>query len=148
MQESIDKLTEAFKASARRWEMIVYPSVFAFIILAAYGFYLVYSLAKDVHYLAISVDSHMTVLAANMQNVSENVGTMSQSIVQMETDLESIDDQMGALNGIERHISVIDDSINGMSFSVYQMQQATNQLSRDVHKVQRPISAMTRWMPW
>ncbi|MGB5640738.1 MAG: hypothetical protein WBM63_16620, partial [Sedimenticolaceae bacterium] len=48
-----DRLSEVFESSARRWELIVYPSLFAFIILAAYGFYLIYNLAKDVHYLAI-----------------------------------------------------------------------------------------------
>ncbi len=70
---SMDRLSEAFETSARRWELIVYPSLFAFIILAAYGFFLVYSLAKDVHYLAVSVDSNMTVLASNMQSVSDNM---------------------------------------------------------------------------
>ena len=43
---SMDRLSEAFESSARRWELIVYPSLFAFIILAAYGFFLVYSLAS------------------------------------------------------------------------------------------------------
>ena len=55
---AIDRLSQTFETSAKRWELIVYPSLFAFIILAAYGFYLVFSLAKDVHYLAISVDSN------------------------------------------------------------------------------------------
>ncbi|MFN2168328.1 MAG: hypothetical protein ACK2U9_18960, partial [Anaerolineae bacterium] len=54
---AIERLSQAFETSAKRWELIVYPSLFAFIILAAYGFYLVFSLAKDIHYLAISVDS-------------------------------------------------------------------------------------------
>ena len=41
------RLSEVFESSARRWELIVYPSLFAFIILAAYGFYLIYNLARD-----------------------------------------------------------------------------------------------------
>jgi hypothetical protein len=51
---ALDRLSHAFETSAKRWELIVYPSMFAFIILASYGFYLVFSLAKDVHYLAMS----------------------------------------------------------------------------------------------
>ena len=50
-QYSMDRLSMAFETSARRWELIVYPSLFAFILLAAYGFYLIFSLAKDVHFL-------------------------------------------------------------------------------------------------
>ena len=38
---AMDRLSQAFENSARRWELIVYPTLFAFIILAAYGFYLV-----------------------------------------------------------------------------------------------------------
>ena len=59
----MDRLSLAFETSARRWELIVYPTLFAFIILAAYGFYLIFSLARDVHYLAMTVDSNMTVVA-------------------------------------------------------------------------------------
>mgnify|MGYP001087431108 CR=1 FL=1 len=77
---AMDRLSHAFETSAKRWELIVYPTLFAFIILAAYGFYLVFSLAKDVHYLAISVDSNMTVLASNMQSMSDNVSQMSSSV--------------------------------------------------------------------
>ena len=41
--DGMDRLSAAFETSARRWELIVYPSLFAFVILAAYGFYLVFS---------------------------------------------------------------------------------------------------------
>ena len=34
---AIDRLSQSFAASAKRWELIVYPSLFAFMILAAYG---------------------------------------------------------------------------------------------------------------
>jgi len=78
--EEYARLSEVFESSAKRWELIVYPSLFAFIILAAYGFYLIYNLAKDVHYLAISVDTNMTTLAGNMQNVSENMGQLTTNI--------------------------------------------------------------------
>ena len=77
---SNDRLAQVFESSARRWELIVYPSLFAFIILAAYGFYLIFNLAKDVHYLAISVDTNMTVLASNMQSVSDNMGQLSANV--------------------------------------------------------------------
>jgi len=81
----MDRLSNAFETSARPWELIVYPSLFAFIILAAYGFYLIFSLAKDVHYLAIRVDSNMTVLTSNMQSVSDNIVQLSGNVRIMAT---------------------------------------------------------------
>ena len=32
--DSLDRLARAFESSARRWELIVYPALFAFIVLA------------------------------------------------------------------------------------------------------------------
>ena len=87
---AMERLSHAFETSARRWELIVYPSMFAFIILAAYGFYLVFSLAKDVHYMAISIDTNMTVLASNMQSMSDNVSLMSGNVRLMATSVESM----------------------------------------------------------
>ena len=92
----LERLSAAFESSARRWELIVYPSLFAFIILAAYGFYLVYSLAKDVHYLAISVDSNLTVLAGNMQSVSENMGQLTANVRSMTVTMDAIDNKPAA----------------------------------------------------
>jgi hypothetical protein len=100
---AIDRLSQAFETSAKRWELIVYPSLFAFIILAAYGFYLVFSLAKDVHYLAISVDSNMTVLASNMQSISDNVGQMSANVRTMAVSVESISRDVTTLEPMLQH---------------------------------------------
>lgn len=41
MTSCLDKFSRTFEASARRWELVVYPSLLAFIILAAYGFFLI-----------------------------------------------------------------------------------------------------------
>lgn len=38
VDSSFERLSKAFETSARRWELIVYPSLFGFILLAGYGF--------------------------------------------------------------------------------------------------------------
>ena len=108
--QSFDRLSAAFENSARRWELIVYPSLFAFILLAAYGFYLVYSLAKDVHYLAISVDTNMTVLAGNMQSVSKNLNTMTAS-------MDSINNKVATLEPMLDNMSSMNRSMQSMSLA-------------------------------
>ncbi len=106
---AIDHLSQSFEASAKRWELIVYPSLFAFIILAAYGFYLVFSLANDVHYLAISVDSNMTVLASsmqvisdNMRQISANIRAMSGSVDSMSRDVKTLEPMLASIVNMDR----------------------------------------------
>ena len=64
LSESLDELTKTFTASARRWQMIMMPSLFAFIILATYGFFLIYSLTKDVGSMATEMAIGKDVLDA------------------------------------------------------------------------------------
>ena len=149
---SIERLSEAFENSARRWELIVYPSLFAFIILAAYGFYLVYSLAKDVHYLAISVDSNMTVLASNMQSVSNdmhhlqtNVRSMSQNVQTMATNLSDINQNVSTLEPMLTNMNSMDRSIQSINYATHNMRY---DMAGTNHSVSRPMSFMNTFMPW
>ena len=142
---SIERLSETFENSARRWELIVYPSLFAFIILAAYGFYLVYSLANDVHYLAVSVDTNMTVLANNMQSVSENMDNMTVNIQSMSGHMEEINHKMTVLEPMLTNIDSMDNSIQSMSRTTYDMRA---DISRMNNNISRPMNFMNNFMPW
>jgi methyl-accepting chemotaxis protein len=142
---AIDRLSQAFETSAKRWELIVYPSLFAFIILAAYGFYLVFSLAKDVHYLAISVDSNMTVLASNMQSMSDNVGQMSANVRTMAVSVESISRDVSTLEPMLTSMEAIDQSVQAMTYTTGHMSGDMAVMNRNIS---RPMNFMSRFMPW
>jgi hypothetical protein len=142
---AIDRLSQAFETSARRWELIVYPTLFAFIILAAYGFYLVFSLAKDVHYLAISVDSNMTVLASNMQAISDNVGQMSANVRTMAVSVESISRDVSTLEPMLTSMETMDQAIQSMTYSTSNMRDDMRLMN---HNIGRPMSFMNWFMPW
>ena len=142
---AIDRLSQAFETSAKRWELIVYPSLFAFIILAAYGFYLVFSLAKDVHYLAISVDTNMTVMASNMQSMSDNVAQMSRNVHTMAASVESMAQDVDTLQPMLA-------SIQDMDRSMRLMTQSTTSMGQDMavmnQSISRPMQFMNWFMPW
>jgi hypothetical protein len=146
------RLSEVFESSARRWELIVYPSLFAFIILAAYGFYLVYNLARDVHYLAISVDTNMTTLAGNMQNVSENMSQLTANIRAMTVTMDSIDNKVGTLEPMLANLDSMDGAIHSMTAATHTMGRATQNLQHDMgrlsYSVGRPMSVMNAFIPW
>lgn len=146
------RLSEVFESSARRWELIVYPSLFAFIILAAYGFYLIYNLARDVHYLAISVDTNMTTLAGNMQNVSENMSQLTANVRAMTVTLDAIDGKMKTLEPMLVNLDSMDGAIQSMTRATHHMGRSTHYMQADLARMNnnfgRPMSFMNSFMPW
>lgn len=146
---AIDRLSQAFETSARRWELIVYPSLFAFIILAAYGFYLVFSLAKDVHYLAISVDSNMTVLASNMQSVSDNMGQLTANVRTMTVSMDSISRDVSTLEPMLTNIEKMDQSMQSMTYATHHIRNDMALMNRNIgNGITRPMSFFNTFMPW
>jgi methyl-accepting chemotaxis protein len=142
---AIDRLSQAFETSAKRWELIVYPSLFAFIVLAAYGFYLVFSLAKDIHYLAISVDSNMTVLASNMQSISDNMGQISANVRTMSVGVDSISRDVSTLEPMLTSMETMDKAIQSMTFTTAHMRDDMSVMNRNIG---RPARFMSWFMPW
>lgn len=142
---AIDRLSQAFETSAKRWELIVYPSLFAFIILAAYGFYLIFSLAKDIHYLAISVDSNMVVMASNMQSLADNVGQMSANVRTMTVSVESISRDVSTLEPMLTSMENLDQAVQAMTFTTANMRDDMAIMNRSIS---RPMNFMNSFMPW
>ena len=143
--ECMERLADTFENSAKRWELVVYPSLFAFILLAAYGFYLVFSLAKDIHYLAITVDSNMAVVASNMQSISDNVGQMSANVRTMAVSVESISRDVSTLEPMLTSIETMDKAMRSMTFTTGNMRDDMAVMNRNFG---RPISFINRFLPW
>ena len=137
--DRMERFLTAFEASARRWEIVVYPALFAFVVLAAYGFFLVFSLTKDVSVLAESVEKSMsqnlTVVAANMQDVSANVANMSAKMDTISTEMQSIRHEVRAMN----------PSIHAMAVSTDQMRHDVGGMNRSISP---PMHFMRGFMPW
>ena len=131
MGKSLDKLSNAFMASARRWEMIVYPALFAFILLAGYGFFLIYSLTKDISRVA----DDMSQITKSMQQVSKQMDSVSMNMVVM---TQTLDSQLVSMNSMVYHVSGMNHSINQMRYDVSVLN----------NNVSRPMSFMNTFMPW
>jgi len=151
-QDGYDRLSEVFESSARRWELIIYPSLFAFIVLALYGFYLIYNLQRDVHYLAISVDTNMTTLAGNMQSVSQNMGQLTTNVRAMTVSLDSIDRKVGTLEPMLANINSMDNSMRHMTQTTQSLNTAAHGMNTHMYRMNRdigrPMRIMNTFMPW
>ena len=135
---SIDRLYQVFAASAKRWELIVYPSLLAFIILAAYGFFLVYSLTSDVGRVTKSMESitnNMATVAVNMNKVAANIDRMSADVNSVNTSMKLM-----VANTHEMNVSMkaITASMDHVRHSVAVMNNS----------VSRPMQFMNSFTPW
>lgn len=127
MGKSLDQLAKAFMASARRWEMIVYPSMVAFIILAAYGFFLIYSLTTDISRVA----DDMNKITITMEKISTNMDAMTKNMVVM---TQTVDSQSASMKEMTYHM-------RGMNMSM-------NRMRYDMTNVSRPMTFMNDFLPW
>lgn len=128
---SLDQLSKAFMASAKRWEMVVYPSLFAFMILAAYGFYLIFSLTSD----ASEIADNMNQMSQNMEKIVVHMDAMSKNMVLM---TQTVDSQSSSMKEMTHHM-------RGMNLSMNQMRHDMSIMN---NSVSRPMSFMNKFMPW
>lgn len=137
----LSDFAKSFDKSARRWELIVYPSLFAFIILAMYGFFLIYSLTQDIRTMAASIDPKMGV---NMGSLSNNIGLLSNNVELMATHLEYISDNMETMSvdmqNMATNMENITGSVNTMNGSVLGMNQNVGNLNSSLKNMDKTMS--------
>lgn len=145
MVDALDKFADTFQASARRWEIIVYPALFAFIILAAYGFYLIYSLTTNVtqvtKYMA-NVTQNMEQVSQNMQQVTTEMTLMSQSIQNMSGDTGNL---TASITNMNHQIYTMNQNIAIMTGSMNRMGTDMGHLNRSISE---PADFMNQFIPW
>jgi len=132
--DPLERLANTFDSSARRWEMVVYPSLFAFVLLAGYGFFLIYRLTHDIAILSQSVTHMAVIVSDSMPRMTKDLGTMTGSIDNMTTEVSSMSNQMDALTPMSKNIQSMTHNIGSMNRSVYGMQ-------RDMHGMNRTVSS-------
>ena len=153
--KSMERLVQSFETSARRWELVVYPSLFAFIILAAYGFFLIYSLSTDMSRVAHSVEylaDNMNTVTQNMVQVSGNLANVSHNMASVTTEMTKVADKMETMEPMSANIATMNRNIGTMTQSVQIMTASMDQVRRDMsvmnHSISRPMGAMNSFMPW
>jgi len=132
--DPLERLANTFDSSAKRWEMVVYPSLFAFVLLAGYGFFLIYRLTHDISTLSQSVTRMAVIVSDAMPRMTKDLSTMTGSIDGMSTEISSMSGQMGALTPMSKNIKSMTNNIGSMNRSVYGMQ-------RDMHGMNRTVSS-------
>lgn len=156
--DTMDRFVSAFEASARRWELIVYPALLAFVVLAAYGFFLIYTLSKDIHTLALGMDpemgknlSHISesviYLSENIRTMTRRVHNMSESVEYMSKKmdaLENLDPMLVNMRGINASMAVITQNMQVMNLTGESMRNEVGKMGQSM----RPMNFMNNFVPW
>ena len=135
--ECMERLADTFENSAKRWEIIVYPSLVAFIVLAVYGFYLVYTLSRDVHNLNLTIATLTISVDRNMNEMTNTIRTMDHTMVKMGNNIGHMD---GNIKSMTQNIATMTHNTNSMAASTYYMQ-------RNIRDVARPMNMFSNFMP-
>ena len=126
------RLADTFDKSARRWEMVVYPSMFAFILLAGYGFYLIYHLTHDIAVLSHSVTRMATIVSDATPRVTSDMRDMSQDMRDMSGEIRAMSIQMEAMKPMSNNMANMTYTMSNLNRSVYGMQRDMGGLNRTI----------------
>jgi len=156
--DSMDRFVRVFETSARRWELIIYPAMLAFVVLAGYGFFLIYTLSKDINTLAKGMDpemgKHLSHISESVIYLSENVRTMTRRVYHMSESVETMADRMVSLEHLEpmlNNMQGMNVSMGGMNQNMSNMNISIDAMRYDMGDMShsmRPMGRMNSIMPW
>ena len=155
MSRCMTQFSKSFEASARRWELVVYPSLLAFIILAAYGFYLIYKLTNDVdritnHFETVAqtmvmVSQEMTEVTGHLRDVNGNMSAITDNMVAMTKVISSQDTSMQSMIASMERMNY---NMGNMSMTMHQMRYDTASMGHNLQNTTGPMRFMNSFMPW
>ncbi len=159
-----DTLVERRKDSdvkGQRLQLIVYTALFAFIVLAAYGYYLIFNLTHDVHSLSNdvrqmtqsvnkmsqSVNSNMIIISDNIIRMQESTALMAKIVAKTMPEMSNNTTKM---TQIAQNVS---NRIDGMSTNIQTMSVGIVAMQRDMWNMNRTFSnpaesVMDSMVPW
>jgi methyl-accepting chemotaxis protein len=157
--EALEKLCTSFQRSARRWEVIVYPSIVAFIAMMAGAFFFIYTITSDMRDLALQMQPQV---GYNLIKVADSVSLLSKSLDQMSRDIElmrvkmetmsadvsSIAGQMAYMKNLEvmnAQMAQMNATMYGMNAQADAMRWNMQSMNRSIGK---PMSMFNSFMPW
>lgn len=134
-----EELEVEIKSFENRWRYAVFPAMVAFVILAVFGFYLIYGMLQRME--ALSDDVH------RMTNI------MEKNLPSMSSDMQEMSSDMREMNGtIAHNIPQMKEGVEKMSISTHNIAATTGNMSNSVwemnRSVSRPLSIMNKFLPF
>ncbi len=141
MVACMDKFARSFEASARRWELVVYPSLLAFIVLASYGFFLIYTLSKDVGRVADQMDRMVFSIERVSGNMNAMTGTMHAIAADINTEADIMHDMASSMTDMNI-------SMRSMTVPVHHMRDDMSRMRHNVRNMTGPMNMVSKIFPF
>ncbi|MCB1736250.1 MAG: hypothetical protein H6981_05050 [Gammaproteobacteria bacterium] len=150
--ENIERFLNTFERSAKRWEIVVYPALFAFILLAAYGFFLIYSLSMDMRAMANSIDPnmgvHMAAMSENLNKMTTHVSVMTGQVQSMAANMDHMAVKMDNVENLEPMLGELKNMNGTMRAMTVNVDMMRHDVAGMSSNVSRPMSIINKMMPW
>ncbi|RLA07892.1 MAG: hypothetical protein DRQ51_04495 [Gammaproteobacteria bacterium] len=143
----LEKIADLFKQSTRMWEKVVVPIIIAFMVLALFGFYVVFSVSSNASKMAENINlmnKDMQIIATNMDNLDlmlTNMSSISNKMISMSGKIKDMKNQMGKIN---KSMQSMELSVANMSNSNYNMRRSFGKMSQNIS---RPMSKFNSFLP-
>ncbi len=153
MQSSADRFISTFERAARRWEMIVYPGLMVLVLFWGLGFFIIFSLARDMRTMAENfqpqqVGSQLTSLAQNIENLTANIAQITQEMRMMNKSITAMSRKMDYLQRMDvlsAQMTEMNHTMRILNANMASMQWNFSVMNRNIS---RPMSIMNSFMPW
>ncbi|ARE40854.1 hypothetical protein RGUI_2713 [Rhodovulum sp. P5] len=122
---------EHFEAALKAVRLVVFAGMTSFVILAIYGFVLIYRLTTDVHVLV----GQTAIMTQQMQAMTRSMANLHQTTASMSTDVSSMSEDMSVMTG----------QVGRMADSVTLMQHSATNMDRQMSPI---MGTMNRFMPF
>lgn len=161
----LSDFAKQFQRSARRWELMAYPAMVVFGLLAISGFWLIYSLTKDMNRMSDAIDPNMgpnlsemskniaeldvtiRVMSTHIASMAEDVDSMNASIKSMNASIRSMNAEVGNMSTKLNTMEPLLFNMAEMNASIKQMTYTTGVMSHDMNKISRPMRFMNSFVP-
>jgi hypothetical protein len=152
-RECLSGLLRAIERSNRRWQIVVFPALFAFSILAIYGGYLVFQLESHVHRMTNSIEGNMDAVADRMTQVSMNLDELTGSVKNISVNLDELTGTVRSMGDTVEVISVqvqtmppMLDSMEAINANLSSVERRMHDISSNVAHMNKQLYAMTNLM--
>ena len=159
--DTLSERNKEIDVKGQRLQLIVYTALFAFIILAAYGYYLIFNLTHDMHAMRNDV-GQMTQSVNKMSNsVTINMNLISKTMLQMQSNIglmsttvnETLPTMTENTTKMTRIAGNVSNRMDGMSTNMSTMSTGIVSMQRDIWSMNNTISNPSEAMfdsiiPW
>lgn len=146
--DTLDERRKGSDVKGQRLQLIVYTALFAFIVLAAYGYYLIFNLTHDVHSLSndvrqmarsvnqmtMSVTTNMEIISSNIEQIQDSTGIMSVTVAKAMPQMTENTTKMtltaqnvsNRIDSMSTNMSTMSTGIIGMQRDMWSMNQTVS----------------------